>query len=201
VVAVSLKKVKFSLFIGSLDDAPLALVYYLEVVRGGLNIYFQFSGFADVAIGFSLLLGYRVMENFNWPYLQKNIAAFWRCWHISLTSWCRDYVYLPTLGVTRNPIIASYSTFMVIGLWHEISLRYVLWALYHATGVLIWRGFQRLKRRLRLPRIRGGAVQTLVDGISILSTVHFVWFGLVIVRQPKLSQAGEVFKTVFLFWL
>jgi len=192
---------EFAGWIASLDDASPALVQYLEVVRGGLNIYLQFSGFADVAIGFSLLLGYRIIENFNWPYFQKNIAAFWRCWHISLTSWCRDYVYLPVLGMTRNPILATYSTFMVIGLWHEISLRYVVWALYHASGVLLWRAFQRIKRQLRLPRVKGRAAVAVVDGLSILATVHFVWFGLVIVRQPELAQALEVFRTIFLGWL
>ena len=191
---------QFAQFIGSLEYADKSLVLYLEVLRGGLNLYVQFSGYADIAIGFALLLGYRVIENFEKPFLQPNIAAFWRCWHISLTSWVRDYVYMPALGVTRNPILATFSSFLVIGLWHEISVRYVVWGLYHALGILAWRGLQRVKRKLGLKPIENRIFAAIIHVLSVLLTAHFFLFGLVIIRQPDLTTAAEIIVTILLPW-
>jgi alginate O-acetyltransferase complex protein AlgI len=187
-------------FIGSIDPQATTRILYLEMIRGAMNLYLQFSGFSDIAIGFALLLGYRVMENFNNPYGQCNIADFWRSWHISLTSWCRDYVYLPVIGLTRNPYVANITTFLVIGLWHEVSVRFLVWALYHATGVIIWRAFQTLKRQLGLPRFPPGILATVAHGASIVLTFHFVGFGFTIARQPTLAAVCESFRMLFLFW-
>jgi D-alanyl-lipoteichoic acid acyltransferase DltB (MBOAT superfamily) len=187
-------------FIGSIDPQATTRILYLEMIRGAMHLYLQFSGFSDIAIGFALLLGYRVMENFNNPYGQCNIADFWRSWHISLTSWCRDYVYLPVIGLTRNPYVANITTFLVIGLWHEVSVRFLVWALYHATGVIIWRAFQTLKRQLGLPRFPPGILATVAHGASIVLTFHFVGFGFTIARQPTLAAVCESFRMLFLFW-
>jgi alginate O-acetyltransferase complex protein AlgI len=187
-------------FIGSMNPQATTRILYLEMVRGAMNLYLQFSGFSDIAIGFALLLGYRVMENFNNPYGQRNIADFWRSWHMSLTSWCRDYVYLPMIGLTRNPYVANITTFLVIGLWHEVSVRFLVWALYHATGVIIWREFQTLKRQLRLPRLSPGILATAAHAASIVLTFHFVGFGFTIARQPTLTAMFESFRMLFLFW-
>jgi D-alanyl-lipoteichoic acid acyltransferase DltB (MBOAT superfamily) len=186
--------------IGSIDPHATTRILYLEMIRSTMNLYLQFAGFSDIAIGFALLLGYRVMENFNKPYGQRNIADFWRSWHMSLTSWCRDYVYLPMIGLTRNPYVANIATFLVIGLWHEVSVRFLVWALYHAAGVIIWREFQTLKRRLGLARLRRGVLATVVQGASVVLTFHFVGFGFVIARQPTLAAVLESFRTLFLFW-
>ena len=186
--------------IGSIDPQGTTRILYLEMIRGAMNLYLQFSGLSDIAIGFALLLGYRVMENFDHPYGRRNIADFWRSWHVSLTSWCRDYVYLPLLGLTRNPYVANVTTFLVIGLWHEVSLRYVVWALYHAMGVIIWREFQTLKRRLGVPKLSRGVLATVVHGASMVLTFHFVGFGFIIARQPTLAAMLESFRVLFLFW-
>lgn len=186
-------------FIAGIDPSNVALRLYLEIVQNGLNLYFQFSGFSDIAIGFGLLLGYRVMENFNWPYLQKNISDFWRCWHISLTSWCREYVYVIVFSVTRNPYLAAIATLLVIGLWHDISLQYLLWGAYHGVGIVIWQLFQRAKPWL--PRPERPVSRKIVDGISIAATVHFVWFGFVLVWQPNLVSALGVYRRVLFFWI
>ena len=186
--------------IGSIDPQATTRILYLEMIRGAMNLYLQFSGLSDIAIGFALLLGYRVMENFNHPYGQRNIADFWRSWHMSLTSWCRDYVYLPLIGLTRNPYVANVMTFLAIGLWHEVSLRYVVWALYHALGLIIWHEFQALKRKLGVPRLRRGVLATVVHGAGIVLTFHFVGFGFIIARQPTLTAMLESFRVLFLFW-
>jgi len=163
---------------------------YLYIVQGGLNLYLQFSGYADIAIGFALLLGFRVIENFHWPYLQKNLSDYWRNWHISLTSWCRDYVYTTVVSFVRSPAVGALTTLVVIGLWHEISFRFIIWGLYHGIGLVIWQRFQALKRYL--PSIERRSAHLLVKGLSTVFTVHYVWFGFVIVRKPDLAQVWDV---------
>ena len=189
---------RFGNYIQGIDSQQVVLIAYLEMVRGGFSLYFQFSGFADIAIGFSRLLGFRVMENFNWPYLQKNISDYWRCWHISLTSWCRDYVYTSVVSLTRSPALGAIATLLVIGLWHEISLRYLAWGLYHGLGIVFWQQFQRVKTFL--PKIQGTVTRKLVDATSILITVHFVWFGLIIARQPDFTSVFEVWSILLTGW-
>jgi alginate O-acetyltransferase complex protein AlgI len=200
VLANFLVAMQMARWIGAIDPGATTCIVYLEMLRGTLNLYLQFSGYSDIAIGFALLLGYRVMENFNNPYVQRNIADFWRSWHMSLTSWCRDYVYLPMIGLTRNPYVANVVTFLVIGLWHEVSVRFVVWALYHATGLIIWRAFQTLKRQLGLSRRHRGVLATVTHGASIVLTFHFVGFGFTLARQPTLTAMLEAFRRLFLFW-
>lgn len=200
VLANFLFSTQLTRLIEAIDPQATTCIAYLTMIQSAMLLYWQFGGFSDIAIGFALLLGYRVMENFHHPYGQRNIGDFWRSWHISLTSWCRDYVYLPTLGLSRNPYIANVTTFLVIGLWHEVSVRFVVWALYHAMGVIIWREFQRLKRRLGLPKLPHGACAMIGRVASILLTFHFVAFGFSIARQPTLAATLEAVHTLFLFW-
>lgn len=188
-------------FILDLPAEKAALRMYLEIVRDGFNLYFLFAGFSDIAIGFGLLLGIRVMENFNWPYIQKNIGDFWRSWHISLSTWCRDYVYFPVLGATRNPYLATLASFVTIGLWHEISFRYIVWGLYHGVGILIWRMFHERTRAFRLSLQTKPVLRFVVSAASILLTLHFVFLGLVIINQPSFSAVFEVYRIVLLFWI
>ena len=179
------------------DGTPLAL--YLEMVRISFNLYFQFSGFSDVAIGFARLLGFRVMENFRWPYLKKNINAFWQSWHISLTSWCREYVYTPVIAQTRVRSLGILATLIVIGLWHEISLRYLAWGCYHALGIIVWQHSQRLWAAC--PEIRSRPARWALDAGSVLLTVHFVWLGFLLVRQPDFVSMGRILETLFWGWM
>jgi len=166
------------------------LANYLYIVEGGLNLYFQFSGYADIAIGFARLLGFRVIENFNWPYLQKNLSDYWRNWHISLTSWCRDYVYTTMVSFVRSPAIGALTTLIVIGLWHEISFRFIVWGLYHGFGLIVWQRFQALKPHLS--PVTSKPARAILTAISTVFTVHYVWFGFVIVRKPDLAQVWDV---------
>ena len=136
---------------------------YLQMITIGLNLYFQFSGYSDIAIGFGLLLGHRVMENFNWPFFRRNISEFWSSWHISLTSWSREYVYTSTIAFTRSPAIGAIASLLAIALWHEVSLRYLLWGVYHGLGIVIWQWFSRTVKSWRASntwepgRLLGGA--------------------------------------------
>ena len=190
---------QFGDFIRSFSDQSAPFVLYLGVVQKGLNLYLQFSGYSDIAIGFALLLGYRVMENFDWPYLKPNISAFWQSWHISLSQWCRDYVYGPVVAMTRKPALGALATMIVIGLWHEISLRFLLWGLYHGVGIVCWQQFQNLRQTYQPALPRGLAAVAQIA--SSLLTVHFVWFSLVILMAEGPLEALELYKGILLWWI
>lgn len=191
--------------IGSLGPEYLSLQLYLEAVRGSLLLYFMFSGYSDVAIGFGLLLGYKVMENFDNPFMKPNIAQFWRAWHISLTSWSRDYIYMTVLGLSRNPYLGTMASLLVIGIWHELSLRYVVWGLYHGAGIIFVNKLDKVKRAWRKQRgrkpVRTEPDALPVRGFKIFLTANYFFFGYVIISQESLSDTLQVYNSIFFGWL
>jgi alginate O-acetyltransferase complex protein AlgI len=110
-----------------------------------------FAGYTDIAIGVGRMLGQRLPENFNWPLLQPNLGAFWRSWHASVSSWVRDYAFYPIKAATRSTLLASVGAFLVLGFWHELTVQYLMWALYHASGVAIWQAWRRWEGKPVLP--------------------------------------------------
>ncbi len=116
------------------------LFYWLYAIAFALHIYFDFSGYSDMAIGLGRVFGFRFMENFNYPYLSRSIAEFWRRWHISLGSWFRDYVYIP-LGGNRvrkgRWVFNILVVWMLTGLWHGAAWNFVLWGLVFAVFLLL----------------------------------------------------------------
>jgi alginate O-acetyltransferase complex protein AlgI len=111
-----------------------------------LHLYVQFGGLSDIAIGFAGMMGFRIEENFNRPWQARDLLDFWSRWHMTLSSWCRDYVYLPVSAWTRRPALGLLAAMLAIGLWHDTSLYYGLWSCYHAVGI----AGTRLLRRARL---------------------------------------------------
>ena len=167
---------------------------YLRMVTIGLNLYFQFSGFSDIAIGFARLLGFEVMENFDWPFFKRNISEFWSSWHISLTSWSREYVYTPVIASTRSPAFGALASLVAIALWHELSLRYLIWGAYHGLGIVMWQRTRPLWRRL--PQVHSQVGRATLRVLSTIVTVHFVLFGFLLVRQTDLASMGDAAKTL-----
>ena len=159
-----------------LTSGTLAQIYRDNLLYWG-NLYFQFGGYSDVAIGFALLMGFTIRENFNWPFLARNIGDFWRRWHMSLSTWCRDYVYMPAMAATRAHLLAISASMLTLGLWHAISLHYILWALYHALGLTFWRRFSAWTGPTveALPK----AARMIWTGAAIVITLHFVIFSFV----------------------
>jgi alginate O-acetyltransferase complex protein AlgI len=147
---------------------------YVSAVLFWLKLYVLFSGYSDVAIGFAAAMGFKVRENFNWPFLARNIRDFWQRWHNSLASWCRDYVFTPILSATRSQAIAVLGAMIVLGLWHDVSLRYLIWGAYHGCGIAMFRWFDAragafidsLPRWLDIPW----------RALACLLTLHFVMF-------------------------
>jgi alginate O-acetyltransferase complex protein AlgI len=133
-------------------DAPLA---WLGIVCYTLQIYFDFSGYSDMAIGLGRMFGFRFPENFRWPYVADTVQEFWRRWHISLSSWFRDYLYVP-LGGSRVTPAKMYRNLVVVfflcGLWHGASWNFVIWGLFHGTFLVLERlGLAGLIRQLAWP--------------------------------------------------
>jgi alginate O-acetyltransferase complex protein AlgI len=153
-----------------------------------LQIYFDFSGYSDMAVGMGKMFGFTFMENFNFPYLAQSLRDFWRRWHISLSTWFRDYLYFP-LGGNRVSEGRTYLNLMVVfflcGLWHGASLTFVVWGLYH--------GFF-----LALERTRFGKMQEkLPRSFRHLYTMLVVMMGWVIFRANTFMAAGNYFHALF----
>ena len=120
--------------------APSVLFYWMYAIAFMLNIYFDFSGYSDMAIGLGRVFGFHFIENFNYPYISKSVTEFWRRWHMSLGSWFRDYVYIPMGGnrVSRGRWVFNILTvWMLTGLWHGASWNFVLWGLFFAALLLL----------------------------------------------------------------
>jgi alginate O-acetyltransferase complex protein AlgI len=158
--------------VAEIEESHSLMHEYLGSLSSWLNLYFQFSGYSDVAIGFSLIMGFRIIENFDNPFLSQNIREFWQRWHISLTSWCREYVYMPLAALTRKPFFALLAAMVLIGLWHGFSIRYVLWGVYHGLGIAVWHSFQSLKKNL--PVWGNTRWRYPVYAVSVFLTFNFV---------------------------
>ncbi len=120
------------------------LMAWLGLVAFGFQIYFDFSGYSDMAIGLGYLFGFELLENFNSPYISQSITEFWRRWHISLGSWFRDYVYIPLGGNRKGKkrmYLNLFIVWMLTGLWHGASWNFVLWGLYFGILIIIEKAF------------------------------------------------------------
>ncbi len=141
----------FALKAGALSPG----IAWLGVLCYALQIYFDFSGYSDMAIGLGRMFGFRFLENFNYPYISTSVREFWRRWHISLSSWFRDYLYVP-LGGNRQGALRTHfnllTVFFLCGLWHGASWNFVVWGLLHGLFLIIERlGFEKILVRLWAP--------------------------------------------------
>jgi D-alanyl-lipoteichoic acid acyltransferase DltB (MBOAT superfamily) len=170
-------------------DAPLqysALECYVALLGYSVQIYCDFSGYTDIAIGSAALLGVRFPPNFKSPYKAHNIVDFWRRWHISLSTWLRDYLYIP-LGGNRYGRARTYFNLVVTmllgGLWHGANLTFVVWGGLHGLLLAATRAFQELRgRRASVPR---GPVRVAL----VLLTFHVVALGWLFFRAKSLDHA------------
>ena len=131
------------------SDEQSVLFFWMYAIAFTLNIYFDFSGYSDMAIGLGRIFGFRFIENFNYPYLSKSVTEFWRRWHMSLGSWFRDYVYIP-LGGNRVKkfrwVINILAVWMLTGLWHGAAWNFVLWGLMFAALLLMEKWIPALQK-------------------------------------------------------
>ncbi|MFO0949286.1 MAG: MBOAT family O-acyltransferase [Planctomycetota bacterium] len=131
------------LLVGLPQTSPIDVWWFLG--RSYILAYLEFSAYSDMAIGSSRLFGVRILENFRFPILATSISDFWQRWHMTLAGWCQAYVYMPLIGATRNPYLASYLAFTAIGLWHAATFQWLVWGLYHASGIVAHAAYRRYK--------------------------------------------------------
>jgi alginate O-acetyltransferase complex protein AlgI len=177
----SVAEATFSLAAPSAADAWLGTAAYT------VQIFFDFSGYSDMAIGLGLMLGFRFMENFRQPYLATSISDFWSRWHISLSTWLRDYLYIPLGGNRRGRrrTLVNLMTVMLLGgLWHGAAWTFVLWGAWH--GLLL------VGERL-LSSGGGSHQKPVLRIIGVLRTMLVVMFGWVLFRSPDLPTAGSMY--------
>lgn len=166
------------------------LLYWILGISYMLQIYFDFSGYSDIAIGIGRMIGFNFPENFNYPYIASNVTDFWRRWHITLSSWFRDYVYIPlggnrvsTLKHIRNILIV----WMFTGLWHGASWNFIIWGLYFGIILIIEKYF--LNNILnKLPKIIGN-----------IYTLFIVMISFIIFSSEDLNSSFIVIKGLFSF--
>ncbi|HXX65786.1 MAG TPA: MBOAT family O-acyltransferase [Polyangiaceae bacterium] len=165
-----------------------ALEVLLAIYAYAAQIYADFSGYTDVAIGSAALFGYELPENFEAPYLAHNLQDFWRRWHISLSSWLRDYLYKP-LGGSRGSSLKTYRNLMITmvlgGLWHGASWTFVAWGTLHGVGLVA----TRLVQRARVGPSGLGPVGVVRRGVAVFATFQFVCFAWVFFRAPTFAHA------------
>ena len=192
------KKILLSNMAGAIADAVFAsaeyntnmLVAWVGVICYALQIYHDFSGYSDMAIGLGKIFGFDFLENFDYPYISKSIKEFWRRWHISLSTWFRDYVYIP-LGGNRNGKFKTYRNLMIVflitGFWHGASWNFVIWGLFYGIFLILERGkFGEILQKL----------PTFIQRIYTLVIVLIAW---VFFRADGLTNAIAYLQGMFSF--
>ncbi len=171
----------------------------LASVFFAFQIYCDFSGYTNIALGAASIMGFKLVDNFNRPYLSRSVGEFWRRWHISLSTWFRDYVYIPLGG---NRVVGwrwhynLFITFLVSGLWHGADWTFVVWGALHG-GYIVWEKIsekprQRLYRGLSLQKVSG-----LVKVSQVLITFGLVTIGWIFFRADGMEDAIAIFNGIF----
>jgi len=192
------KKVLIANTLGMVADQIFSLpggeltvgVSWLGIVCYTLQIYFDFSGYSDMAIGIGRIAGFDFMENFNYPYISRSIREFWRRWHISLSTWLRDYLYIPLGGNRGKPVRVYFNiliVFFVCGLWHGAAWTFVAWGVWHGVFVLLEHTkFGQLISRTWSP-------------VRLLYALLVVMIGWVVFRSSDFSYAIAYLEAMFGF--
>jgi D-alanyl-lipoteichoic acid acyltransferase DltB (MBOAT superfamily) len=160
-----------------------------------LRIYFDFSGYTDIAIGLGRLLGIRLPENFDSPYLKPNLTQFWNSWHITLTQWFRSYYFNPLTRAMRSSLkpvsawimilFSQVTTMLLIGLWHGLTVNFILWGLWHGCGLFIQNRWSELTRSRRTSQVASASSQKLLQFGGVFLTFNFVSLGWLFFALPS----------------
>lgn len=168
-------------------DEMTATFGWIGAVAYAIQIYYDFSGYSDMAIGLGAMLGFTFKENFREPYISLSLAEFWQRWHISLSSWLRDYIYIPLGGNRKGRVRAEFNAmavFAVSGIWHGAAWNFLAWGLYHGVIVALERRAEPLLARL--PKLARGVL-----------TFVIVIVGWVLFRAKDLTQAQDILASMF----
>ncbi|MBR5296551.1 MAG: MBOAT family protein, partial [Parabacteroides sp.] len=186
-------------FVDRIFDAPLlytGVENLLGVYGYALQIYCDFSGYSDMAIGIALLLGFRFNINFDSPYQSATITEFWRRWHISLSSWLKDYLYI-SLGGNRKGKFRTYLnlfiTMLLGGLWHGASVSFILWGAWHGIALAI---HKFVMGRFSSFKQVGSEMKPWRRVLGIIFTFHLVCLGWIMFRADSMQTVGEILTQI-----
>jgi D-alanyl-lipoteichoic acid acyltransferase DltB (MBOAT superfamily) len=189
-------------FVDRVFDFPerfSALEVLMAIYGYALQIYMDFSGYSDIAIGSALLLGITLPLNFNLPYRSRDLAEFWRRWHISLSTWLRDYVFFSIAGARVRSTMLLYvglvATMLIGGLWHGATWTFVFWGLLHGIGLVVLRVWETLRKKHKALAFNG----TWWQIASTFITFHFICFTWIFFKAETLSQAIAVLHQLTTF--
>lgn len=162
----------------STEEVPSTL-RIIALVGFSIQIYTDFSGYSDIAIGSSKLFGLTIMENFNWPYLSTNMSKFWRRWHISLSDWIRDYLFFPLCRWSNRTVWVVFFVPVIAmglcGLWHGASWNFVLWGIWHGLGISCAQVWSRYRKRIW--SVQNRYVNAVFSFLSTVLTFAYVTVG------------------------
>jgi D-alanyl-lipoteichoic acid acyltransferase DltB (MBOAT superfamily) len=173
----------------------------IATVFFAFQIYCDFSGYSDIAIGIARTIGFDLMKNFDSPYFSKSITEFWRRWHISLSTWFRDYVYIP-LGGSRNGKYKTYLNlflvFVISGLWHGAAITFIIWGFIHGVIIVIEKATKTFKNKFykRIKIEKGNLLESLLFGFITFIVVDFAW---IFFRANSFADAKHIIKHLFDF--
>jgi D-alanyl-lipoteichoic acid acyltransferase DltB (MBOAT superfamily) len=183
-----------------------ALWMWFVLYAYAFRIYFDFSGYIDIALGLGRWMGFALPENFNRPYLQSNLTAFWNSWHMTLAQWFRSYFFNPLTRALRSSrklpvwlviLVGQLATMVLIGLWHGVTLNFALWGLWHGVGLFIHNRWSEWSRdRVALLESRP-AWKKAYTAVSTFVTFQYVVLGWVWFALPNLASSGSVFLRLF----
>ncbi len=191
------KKILIASSLGEVADrafgggaAASCAVAWLGILCYSLQLYYDFSGYSDMALGISEIFGFQFKENFNYPYISKSIQEFWRRWHISLSDWFRNYLYIP-LGGNRSGTLRTYrnllTVFFATGLWHGASWTFIFWGLFH--------GFFIILEKAGLKKV----LEKLPGWIQHFYAIMLILIGWTIFRSETMSEALQYYSSLFSF--
>ena len=193
-----------SLDMATATQADSTVGLWLLLYGYALRLFFDFSGYSDIAIGVAILFGIKLPENFNRPYLKTNITAFWQSWHITLSNWVRFYVFTPLSRflLTRKPkpsptlvvLSSQMSTMIVIGLWHGVTVNFLIWGIWHGVGLFIHKQWSDRTRAWFRGLNDKPAQKRAWSIVGWFITFQFVVLGWVWFALPDFDQSLDVFR-------
>jgi len=186
IIANNIGEVVDSIFIIPVSEITTATAW-LGIICYSFQIFFDFAGYSDMAIGLGKMFGFNFLENFNYPYISKSITEFWRRWHISLSSWFRDYVYIPLGGNRKGNVYANLIfVFVLTGFWHGANFQFLAWGLWHGFFLIVERffGIREVQNKKSIP-------------LRYIATMLIVVIGWVFFRSPGLRYALSFLGVMF----
>jgi alginate O-acetyltransferase complex protein AlgI len=197
VIADSLAVIADHIFTGYQHYNAFSLL--IGAVAFSFQIYGDFSGYTDIALGTAKLFGFELLSNFRFPYFSRSIGEFWRRWHISLSSWFKDYLYIPLGGSREGKAKAVRNTFIIFlvsGFWHGASWNFIAWGFIHACGFLPLLLLNRNRQHLSDVAAQSGGLPTVKEVVQMLATFSFVTLAWVFFRSDSLAAAWGYLRRI-----